>query len=74
MNADGRVDKWDRYQGEVLREVAFDTTFTSGRPNRRVMYDAGGRFVAVEADPEGDGSFVRVAGESAVPVTKRGEK
>jgi hypothetical protein len=62
-NADGRIDKWDRYEGAVLREVAFDTTFTSGRPDRRVIYGARGQFVAVEADPEGDGIFVRVQGE-----------
>lgn len=73
-NADGRADKWDRYEGEVLREVGFDTTFSSARPNRRVRYDAGGRFLAVEADPEGDGTFVRVEGETSVPITKRGEQ
>jgi hypothetical protein len=73
-NADGRIDKWDRYEGAVLREVGFDTTFAAGRPNRRVTYDARGHFAAVEADPEGDGTFVRVEGESRLPVTKRGEK
>lgn len=73
-NADGRVDKWDRYEDSVLREVAFDTSFTSARPDRRVIYDARGRFVAVEADPERDGAFVRVEGDAGVPVNQRGEK
>ena len=73
-NADGRIDKWDRYEGAVLREVAFDTSFVSGRPDRRVTYDARGRFVAVEADPEGDGTFVRVEGDAGMPASKRGEK
>ena len=73
-NADGRVDKWDRYEGAVLREVAFDTTFGATRPDRRVLYDAAGKFIAVEADPEGDGSFVRVASDAGGPVNQRGDK
>ncbi len=73
-NADGLVDKWDRYEGAVLREVDFDTSFTGGRPDRRVMYDARGRFVGVEADPEGDGTFVRVASDAGAPANTRGEK
>ena len=72
-NADGRIDKWDRYEGAALREVAFDTSFRSGRPDRRVTYDARGQLVAVEADPEGDGTFVRVEGDAAA-ITKPGEK
>jgi hypothetical protein len=73
-NADGRIDKWDRYEGTVLREVAFDTTFASGRPDRRVTYDARGHFVAVEADLAGDGTFVRIEGDAGLPASKRGEK
>ena len=73
-NADGRIDKWDRYEGAVLREVGFDTTFAAGRPDRRVLYDAAGQFIAVEADPERDGVFVRVADDAAVPVNRRGDK
>jgi hypothetical protein len=73
-NADGRVDKWDRYEASVLREVAFDTTFNTGRPDRRVLYDAAGKFIAVEADPERDGTFVRVANDAGLPATKRGDK
>lgn len=71
-NADGAIDRWDRYEGGVLREAAFDTTFAAGRPNRRAVYDAQGRFVMVEADPEGDGTFVRVQGEAATPPKEPG--
>ena len=66
-NADGRPDRWDRYEGNVLREAAFDTTLQRGRPNRRLMYDAAGRFAAIEADPDGDGRFERLTGEAARP-------
>lgn len=52
-NGDGAIDKWERYEGGVLREVGFDTTFSSGRPDRRLLYDAQGRFVKVE---KGSGS------------------
>jgi hypothetical protein len=57
-NGDGRIDKWDRYEGGVLREAAFDTTFTAGRADRRVRYDAQGS--TVEEDRDGDGTFVQV--------------
>lgn len=60
-NADGRTDRWDRYDGGVLREVSLDTSFGGGRPDRRLLYDERGHFVAIEADPERDGSFVRLA-------------
>jgi hypothetical protein len=30
-NGDGRIDKWQRYEGPVLREAAFDTSFERGR-------------------------------------------
>lgn len=59
-NADGRTDRWDRYDSGVLREVAFDTSFARGRADRRVLYDATGHFVAAEADPDGDGRFETV--------------
>lgn len=64
-NGDGRVDRWDRYDGGALREVAYDTSFASGRPDRRVIYDAQGKFVAVEEDVERDGTFVRLTGAAA---------
>jgi hypothetical protein len=62
-NADGRIDRWDRYEGPVMREVLLDTTFGKGKPDRRLLYDAQGRFTQAEADPDGDGRFVRVHGD-----------
>jgi hypothetical protein len=70
-NGDGSIDKWDRYDGAVLREVAFDMSFSRGRPDRRALYDAQGRFAGVEIDPEGDGTFVRAPGE---PEKRRGSE
>jgi hypothetical protein len=59
-NGDGRIDRWDRYEGGVLREAAFDTGLTTGRADRRLLYDARGRYLATEADLDGDGRFERV--------------
>jgi hypothetical protein len=73
-NGDGRADKWERYESAVLREAAFDTSFTGARANRRVRYDEKGRFMLVEEDPDGDGKFVRVEGAAAVPPPPRGVK
>lgn len=61
-NADGRVDRWDSYENGVRRLTAFDTTLTSERPNRRIVYSASGQFERLEADPERDGTFVEIAG------------
>jgi len=54
---DGLLDKWERYEAGALRQVEFDTTKQLGRPDRRLMYDAQGRFVSISADPDGDGTF-----------------
>ena len=48
-NADGRIDRWDRYEGSVMREVLLDTTFGTGKADRRLLYDAQGRFTLAEA-------------------------
>jgi hypothetical protein len=64
-NEDGRIDTWQRYDGPVLREAAFDTSFLRGRADRRVQYDEQGRFAYVEEDADGDGTFVRVDGVAA---------
>jgi hypothetical protein len=64
-NGDGRTDRWERYDGGVLREAAFDTSFAAGRADRRLLYDERGRFVAVEEDAERDGTFVRLTGAAA---------
>lgn len=69
-NADGLVDKWERHEGTVLREVALDTSVRIGRPDRRLLYDAKGQFQAIETDPERDGTFVRLP--NAVSLTMPG--
>lgn len=66
-NSDGLIDKWVRYEGAILREVAFDMTFSRGRADRRATYNAQGRFIGVEIDPEGDGTFVAAPGEPESP-------
>lgn len=71
-NADGHIDRWDRYEGPILREAAFDTTLAGHNPDRRVLYDERGRFLYVEADPDGDGRFDRVQGEAGMPVRNPG--
>ena len=57
-DADGRIDKWETYDGPRLASVAFDTTHR-GTPDRRLVYGADGS-VRVEADPAGTGRFVAV--------------
>ena len=67
-NADGRVDRWDRYENRVLREVQFDTTFNAARADRRLLYDPQGHFVAAEADDDRDGRFNRLSsGTTVIP-------
>jgi hypothetical protein len=67
-NADGRIDRWDRYENSVLREVLFDTSFTAARADRRLSYDAQGRFTGAEADDDRDGRFEPLAaGTPAIP-------
>lgn len=73
-NSDGRIDKWERYEGSVLREAAFDTSFSHGRADRRALYDETGRFSRLEEDPDGDGTFVRVEGARHVPSAVPGAK
>jgi len=66
-NGDGRVDRWDRYENGVLREVQFDTSFNAARPDRRLLYDAQGRFAGAESDDDRDGRFERAASGVAMP-------
>lgn len=70
-NADGRPERWDRYEGTVLRQVEFDTTLVNTRPNRRLVFDATGQFVRVETDPERDGTFVELTGAEAQAVVRK---
>ena len=65
MNGDGNTDKWERYDGGRLVEASFDTTQSSGLPDRRVVYDATGHVVSIEVDPERDGTFGRMPIDSA---------
>lgn len=57
-NQDGVFDKWERFEGGVVREIAYDTTHSAGRADRRLVYDAQGKFLRIEQDPDGDGRFV----------------
>ena len=57
-DGDGKIDKWETYDGERLASVAFDTTHR-GTPDRRLVYGADGTR-AIEVDPKGDGTFVPV--------------
>jgi hypothetical protein len=71
-NADGQPDKWDVYTNGVLREVRFDTTFTRGRADRRLIYDERGQLTGIEADDDGDGRFERLVAspEESVNLSK----
>lgn len=70
-NGDGLVDRWDFYADRVLREVRFDTSFAAPRPDRRLLYDAAGQYLAAEADEDGDGRFERVVpGRAPAPGGK----
>ena len=55
-DGDGKMDKWETYDGSRLASVAFDTTHR-GTPDRRLIYAADGR-VRVEVDSKGTGQFV----------------
>ncbi|HYE87951.1 MAG TPA: hypothetical protein VEA16_16420 [Vicinamibacterales bacterium] len=56
-NGDGKMDQWNMYEGGVLRELRIDSTLSSGRADRRLVYDARGQLVGIERDPDGDGRF-----------------
>jgi hypothetical protein len=56
-NQDGVFDKWERFDGGVVREIAYDTTHSTGRADRRLVYDAQGKYLRLEEDPDGDGRF-----------------
>jgi len=58
-NGDGLTDKWEVFESGKLRSVGFDSTFASGRPDRRLVYGARGQFQHVETDLDGDGTFTR---------------
>lgn len=64
-DADGRVDKWEYYEGRLL-SVDLDLVGT-GKPNRRLHYGADGTVHRVESDTDGDGIFERVPAPSGPP-------
>jgi hypothetical protein len=53
---DGRIDKWETYDGSRLASVAFDER-GRGAPTRRILYAPDGA-VRIEVDAGGDGHFV----------------
>lgn len=57
-DGDGRMDKWETYQGDHLSSIAFDTTHR-GTPDRRLIYGANGE-ARLEVDPNGSGQFTVV--------------
>ena len=63
-DGDGKIDKWETYDGARLASVAFDTTHR-GTPDRRLIYGADGS-ARLEVDSAGDGHFV-LADEPRAP-------
>jgi hypothetical protein len=63
---DGRMDKWETYDGNRLASVAFDTQHR-GTPDRRLIYGADGS-VRVEVDENGGGHFV--AADATRPASR----
>lgn len=57
-DGDGRMDKWETYDGERLSSIAFDTTHR-GTPDRRLIYGPDGE-ARLEVDPKGTGQFVGI--------------
>jgi hypothetical protein len=55
-DGDGKVDKWETYAGGTLTTMALDTQHR-GTPDRRLVYDARGALLRIEADPTGSGRF-----------------
>jgi hypothetical protein len=55
-DADGKIDKWETYTGGTLTLMAVDTSHR-GTADRRIVYDADGTFLRIEADKNGTGTF-----------------
>jgi hypothetical protein len=53
---DGKIDKWEYYEGTVLTRVEFDLS-GHGYPDRRLIYGPDGNVIRVEMDTRGDGKF-----------------
>ena len=61
---DGKMDKWETYEGGHMASIAFDTLHR-GTPDRRLIYGPNGS-ARLEVDAKGDGQFVAVP-QSAQP-------
>ena len=68
---DGRVDKWETYENGALVRMDLDLT-GSGKPNRRLVYNASGALDHMESDTKGDGHFERMAIDPAKGGRKGG--
>ncbi|MGQ0737283.1 MAG: hypothetical protein ACT4QD_27000 [Acidobacteriota bacterium] len=55
-DADGRVDRWEHYDGDRLVRIEMDLT-GRGFPDQRFIYAPDGAVLRVEANPEGDGNW-----------------
>src|SRR4051812_37779100 len=55
-DADGKMDKWETYDGSRLASVAFDTLHR-GTPDRRLIYGPNGS-ARLELDLKGTGEFL----------------
>jgi hypothetical protein len=56
-NRDGRPDKWERYEGGLVKTAEFDEN-GDGAPDRRLTY-AGAELVSIETAPDGRGGYAR---------------
>jgi hypothetical protein len=65
-DGDGRIDKWENYDGPRLASVAFDLQHR-GTPDRRLVYTTDGS-AHLEIDKIGDGHFAALA--ETQPETK----
>jgi hypothetical protein len=54
-NGDGKPDKWETYEGGVMKTVAFDENF-DGKPDRRLTYESGA-LVLIETNPDATGAY-----------------
>ena len=68
-DGDGRMDKWETYDGERLSSIAFDLTHR-GTPDRRLIYQPDGT-ARLEVDATGTGEFVAVNPSSDPPSAIR---
>jgi hypothetical protein len=59
---DGKMDKWETYEGDHLASIAFDTLHR-GAPDRRLIYGPNGT-ARLEVDAKGTGEFVPVNPQS----------